>query len=78
MNNTSRAGARARSSGLESEGEGLENEGESTRIPARHANELPREFVASGNVAESVREAKKAIEGPECEEFRLASEIENE
>jgi hypothetical protein len=72
MNNKSKAEPWARSSGLESEGEGLENEGELNRIAARRDNEPSREFVTPEKAAMA------AIEGPEDDELRDASEIEKE
>jgi len=53
---------------------GLENEGGGTRTAAWHYNEMTREFVASGRIAEAAREAKKASEGPKGEGLRRAEE----
>lgn len=49
-----------------------ENEGEGNRTAARHYNKNTRDFVKSGQVDESAKQARKALDGDEAKDLKRA------
>lgn len=54
--------------------EGAKNEGEGNRTAARHYNKDTRDFVESGKVEKSAKEARDAVEGKERKDLKRAEE----